>query len=83
MNNEREKMINIMSYVDFAKLCHVIECFSELDIFLGKKTLLVLPNQFKEPFNGEKYLNEFESGLSKIDTRTYHDFTIDEKEYNI
>ena len=31
MYNAREEMMNIFSYVDFSKLCHVIQFFAELN----------------------------------------------------
>ena len=62
-------------------------CDKSLSIFfnwiqiLGEKTLLFLSRRFQETLNGEIHINEFESGLSIIDTTTYHDFKIDKKMY--
>ena len=36
MYNEVEDMMNILSYVDFSKLCHVIKYFTELNQKFGK-----------------------------------------------
>ena len=56
MINSRYKMMNILSYVDSEKLCHVIKYFTQLNQKMGKKTLLFLSHQFEEPLNGEKYI---------------------------
>ena len=63
--------MNILSYVDFEKLCHVIEYFPQLNKNIGGKTLIPLSRQVQEPLNGKKN-NEFGSSVSKINTRTYH-----------
>ena len=39
MNNERVKMMNILSYVDFEKLCHVIKYFPQLNLHFGKEEI--------------------------------------------
>ena len=60
MYTEREEVMNILSYVDFAKLCRVINFFPELNQTLEKMLLLSLSHQVQEPLNGEKNLHEIE-----------------------
>ena len=36
MHNSREDMMNILSFIDFEKLCHVIKCFLNQIKSLGK-----------------------------------------------
>ena len=69
--------MNILSYDDFAKLCHLIMYFRQLNQNYGKRTLFFLSHQFQEPLNVRRNLIESESGLFKTDTKIYHDFTID------
>ena len=56
--NAREDIMNILIYVAFSKMCHVINFFPELNQKLGKKKLLFLFHQVQEPFNGNIYLRE-------------------------
>ena len=48
----REKGENIISYVDFSKICHVINCFPDLKKKLEKTILLLLSHQVQEPLDG-------------------------------
>ena len=54
MYNTREKMMNILSSVYFAKLRDVVKYFSLFNQKSVKKTLVLLYHQFQELLNGEK-----------------------------
>ena len=61
--NARERMINILSYVDFAKLCHKINYFPQSNQNFGEKTLTSLSHQFQEPLN---YKNKIVMNLNQV-----------------
>ena len=81
--NAREEMMNILSYVDSEKLCNINNFFLNWIKKLWKKVLISLSNQFQETFNGKVYHHEIESCVEQIDTRTHHEFTIDQRYFKI
>ena len=87
MYNGIEELVNILSYVDFEKLYHVINYFPELNEEIEKKDIIVpLSSSSRAIKWGKKFLHEFESSVDQIDTRTYHDLTIGKnyfKKYSI
>ena len=50
--NAGEYMMNILSYVNFVKLCRVIKYFPKLNKILGNKISLFLFHKVQEPING-------------------------------
>ena len=79
MYNAREHMNNLLCYADFASLCQVINYFTQLNLYFGKKDINFPLSSSSTAIERRKNLNEFELGLSIIDATMYHDFTIDEK----
>ena len=80
MYNTREKMMNTLSRVDFAKLCHVIKYFTQSNQVFGKEEIISPLSSSSTAIEWRKiYLIEFETGLSIFNTRTYHDFKIYKK----
>ena len=77
MCNAREHMKTILIFVDFAKLCQFINHYLQLNSNFGKEDITFpLSSSSRAIEWRNKHLNEFESGVYNIDTRTYHDFTI-------
>ena len=75
--NARDHMKNILSYVDFANMCQLVKYFPQLNPHFWKEDITFPLSSSSGAIEWRKHLNEFESGLSIIDTRTYFDFTID------
>ena len=79
MYNARYHMKNILCYIDFSNLCQVIKYFPQLNPNCGKEDTTLPLSSSSRATERQKSLNEFELGLSIIDTTFYHDFTIDKK----
>ena len=79
MYNAREKMMNILSCVDFVKLCHTIKYFRQLNQNFGKEYINLSLSSCSRNIRQRKNHNDFELGFSNIDTRMYLYFTIDKK----
>ena len=47
----RDKWMNILSYVDFSKLCHAIKYFTELNQKFGQEDITFLDPQVQSPLN--------------------------------
>ena len=78
----REKIIIILSYVNFEKLYNVMKFFLNWIKSFSKNVLLLFSCTVQEPLNGKKTSEWIITICGKIDTRTYHDFTIDKSYFN-
>ena len=77
MYNSIEHINNLFCCVDFSSLYQVIKYFPQLNPNFGKEDITFpLSSSSRAIEWRNKHLNEFESGVYNIDTRTYHDFTI-------
>ena len=68
-----------MSYVDFAKICYVINKFPELNHNFVKECIVFPIIYNSRAIKWRKCFDELQTYVDQIDTKTYHDFTIDLK----
>ena len=82
MYNSRKDLMKILSHADFAKLCNAIKYFPECNQnFVKGGIYFSLLSSSRAIKRQKKYLNELESCLEKINTRTYHNFKMDQNYY--
>ena len=53
--NAIDKMMNILSYVDFSKLCHVIKYLPQSNQIFGKEDINSPISKVQEPLNGDLF----------------------------
>ena len=79
----REERENIISYVDYSKIFHVVRSFPDLNQKIGKEdiTFTVYSSSIAIEWQ-KKYLNGLDQFVDQIDTSLYEDFRINLKSIN-
>ena len=79
---ERDIGKNILSYVDFSKICYVIKYFSELKQDFGEEGIAFPSSSSSIAIEWRnEHLLELELYVDKIDTSLYGDFTINTRHF--
>ena len=76
--NVREELMNILSYVDFEKMCNIIKNSPGLNHNFVKEDITFPLLYSSRAIKWRKqYVNGLQIYVVQIDTITYHEFTID------
>ena len=73
-------MMNIFSYVDSSKICHMIKYFPLLKQIIGQDYITFPLSSISRGIEWQNKISiELEYYTEEIDTSLYHDFTINER----